>query len=91
MQARPLRLVDVAAVGASRGEFEISEEELDALVENAPRVMDTYDSYGKRVWGTEVHHKVWMGKWEFGITWDRKLVYAKKATITYSRTSSSRR
>ncbi len=75
---RPLRLNDVIALGSHSGEFEISEEELDALVESAPRVIDTYDSYGERVWGTEVHHKVWMGKWEFGVTWDRKLVYAKE-------------
>ncbi len=71
MQTRPLRLVDVAAIGASRGEFDISEEELDALVEAAPRVaLDAYDR--------SVHHQVWIGKWELGMTWDRKLIYAKE-------------
>ena len=74
MQTRPLRLVDVAAVGASRGEFEISEEELDALVEAAPRV--ALDAYEK-----DVHHHVWIGKWELGMTVDRKLVYAKDISL----------
>ena len=41
------------------------------MVEQAPRVSpDAYD--------TSVHHKVLIGRWELGMTWDEKLVYAKE-------------
>lgn len=64
----PLELADVTALGSHYGEFEISEEELDSLVVKTIRVDE--------LWGA--HHKVWIGRWELGMTWDNKLVYAKK-------------
>lgn len=61
----PLELADVAALGSHYREFKIAEEELDSLVERTARV------------DKPAHHKVWIGRWELGMSWDRKLVYAK--------------
>jgi len=60
----PLTLSDVTALGSHYGSFPISETELDALVQSTPLEPEK--------WGA--HHKVWVGRWELGMSWDRKLV-----------------
>ena len=73
----PLKLSDVTALGSHYGEFEISEEGLDALVEATSPVSD-YKDIIPDLSGARAHHMVWIGKWELGMSWDRKLVYARR-------------
>lgn len=65
----PLTLSDVAALGSHHGSFPIDEEGLEALVLSTP-----LEPAGK--WGP--HHKVRIGKWELGMSWDNKLVSRSK-------------
>ena len=64
----PLELSDVIALGSHYGSFPIGEAELDALVLSTPLKPSK--------WGP--HHKVWVGKWELGMDWDRKLVARRR-------------
>jgi len=63
----PLTLSDVTALGSHYGKFNISDAELDALIASTPRAKSKYGA----------HHKVWIGKWELGMSWDGQLVEAK--------------
>lgn len=74
----PLKLSDVTALGSHYGEFEISEEELDALVEESSKEVSDYKDIIPDLSGSRAHHRVWIGRWELGMSGDRELMYAKE-------------
>lgn len=64
----PLILSDVTALGSHYGSFSIDETELNTLVLSTPLKPDVRGA----------HHRVWIGRWELGMSWDRHLVSRKE-------------